>query len=110
MQKAAGRIKTSMINLGNKNLGGIFILIREQAHPRLVSIITFCCVRIRVASFLAISRRGCNVNSPGPRTSIWRVDHADLTYISSALNHFCSSVMVHLKKISAVAIPENYSS
>jgi hypothetical protein len=102
MLKAAGRIKTSIINLGNKNLGEIFIFIPEQAHPRLVSIITFCCVRIRVASFLAISRRGCNVNSPGRRTSILQVGHADLTDISSALNHFCSSVMVNPKKISAV--------
>ena len=103
MQKAAGRMKTSMRNLGNKNLGGIFIFIPELSHPILVSIITFCCVRIRIASFLAISRRGCNVNSPGLRTSIGRVDHADLMYISSALNHFCSSVIVNPKKISAVA-------
>ena len=29
MQKAAGRIKTSMINLGNKIFGGIFIFIPE---------------------------------------------------------------------------------
>jgi hypothetical protein len=32
-----------------------------------------------------------------------QVGHAGLTDISSALNHFCSSVMVHSKKISAVA-------
>ena len=74
------------------------MFIPELSYPRLVSIITFCCVRIRRASFLAINRRGCNVNSPGPRTSIGRVDHADLMYISSTLNHFCSSVMVNPKK------------
>jgi hypothetical protein len=31
-----------------------------------------------------------------------QVGHADLTDISSALNHFCSSIMVNPKKISAV--------
>jgi len=49
------------------------------------------------------NRRGCKVNSPGSRTSILQVCHADLTDISSALNHFCSRVMVNPKKISAVA-------
>ena len=79
------------------------MFIPELSYPRLVSIITFGCVRIRIASFLAINRRGCNVNSPGARTSILQVGHATLTNISSALNHFCSSVVVNPKKISAVA-------
>ena len=80
-------IKTSIVNRGEEYLGKNFIFIPEP-HPRVVSIITFCCVRIRIASFLAINRRGCNVNSPGRRLSILQVCHAHLTDISSALNHF----------------------
>ncbi len=87
MHKAAGRIKTSIVNRGDEYLGKNFIFIPEWP-PRAVSIITFCCVRIRIASFLAINRRGCDVNSPGRRSSILQVCHTHLTDISSAFNHF----------------------
>jgi len=57
---------------------------------------------VRLASFLAINRRGCNVNSPGRRTSILQVGNEHFTDISSATNHFCALVLVNSEKISVV--------
>jgi len=94
-------------NLNNKS-GGLKLSGKFYFYPRIIISETFIHNHVLLCkdkhwSFLAINRRGCNVNSPEPRTCIGRVGHADLMYISSTLNHFCSLVMVNPKKISAVA-------